>query len=273
MGASSGIGLACLQESVSRGWRVLACVRQPAALDDALAQFPLAHRVECVSLDVSSGDSIQRAAGTAMDWITEASASVGIVNAIGVGAVKPVELTSSDDYHDLFQVNVFGPMAFIQALMPSLRKQGGRIVHVGSTSGRIASPLTGNYAATKATLDALVACQRLELAGSNIHVTLLEPGVVNTPFWDKLKAQQQHLLPVLRAYGLERYERLLGRRCGGNPPSGSFPAQVARQVAALLATRAPRRRYACGKDAYRKLALQRLLPDTWFEWLQMRRLG
>ena len=269
MGASSGIGLACRQEFVSRGWRVLACVRHPEALNDTMAQ-----RMDCVGLDVSCGDSIQRAASVAMDWIAKSPASVGIVNAIGIGAVKPVELTSTDEYHNLFQVNVFGPMAFLQALMPLLREHGGRIVHVGSTSGRIASPLTGSYAATKATLDALVACQRLELGGSNVHVSLLEPGVVNTPFWEKLKEQQQQLLPALRAHGVMRYERLLGRRDASDPPTGASPAEVARQVAALLATtQSPRRRTACGKDAQRKLALLRILPDAWFEWLQLRRLG
>lgn len=226
-----------------------------------------------MTIDVSCQRSIDQAAATLREQLGTASGSLGMVLAAGAGLLKPVELVDRQDYQRLFDVNVFGPVTFVQQMMPLLRERGGRVIYIGSTSGRIASAFSGAYGASKAALDAIVGAQRRELAGVPVHVSLLEPGVVNTPFWDKLRAQQPALRARLASPDLAHYANLLAHHEPSPNAQGIDPQHVASRVLHILAAPAPRRRYLVGRDARLKSLLLRALPDSAFERLQAWRAG
>src|ERR1041385_3421821 len=83
------------------------------------------------------------------------------------------------------EVNVVGLHEVTRAFLPLIRRARGRIVHIGSISGLIASPFTGPYAASKHAVEALADALRVELAPEGIHVSVVEPGQVRTPIWEK----------------------------------------------------------------------------------------
>jgi NAD(P)-dependent dehydrogenase (short-subunit alcohol dehydrogenase family) len=152
----------------------------------------------------------------------------------------------------------------IQALLPLLRKSSGRIVNVGSTSGRIPSALNGAYCASKFALEGLTSVLRAEVASSGVRVAMIEPGMVATPFWEKTAAAEAELAETLSSGGRRFYGRALARRKRGIPKwihSASSPEQVCNAVLHALTSSYPRRRYLVGRDARLKAVLWSVLPE------------
>lgn len=106
-----------------------------------------------------------------------------LVNNAGVGLAGPVADLRPDDLRAALEVDLFGPLAAIQAVVPYMRRQRrGQIINVSSVVGLRALPYLGGYAAAKAALDRLNEALRTELLGSGIKVTLLRPGSTSTGF-------------------------------------------------------------------------------------------
>jgi NAD(P)-dependent dehydrogenase (short-subunit alcohol dehydrogenase family) len=260
-GASTGIGLDSALRMARRGWQVFACVRRE---EDAarLREIGLPG-LEPLLLDVTSVESIARARAEVEARLGENGLD-GLVNNAGVALIGPVEFLNLDDLRQLFEVNVHGVVAVTQAFLPLLRRARGRIVNMSSISGRISSPFTGPYAASKFALEALNDAMRLELAPFGISVSAIEPGMIATPIWEKgeraVAAQRQAHPPEAEAlYGgmMAAFERLIRpaiRRAG---PVGL----VSDAVEDALTSAKPRTRYVVGRDARIRLFLRRLLSD------------
>ena len=105
----------------------------------------------------------------------------GLINNAGIGVGGPLEFIDLDDLRWQMEVNVIGPMAMIRAFMSLIRQGKGRIVNISSIAGRSATPFMGPYSASKHALEALSDPLRVELRLWNIHVSLIEPGAVQTP--------------------------------------------------------------------------------------------
>jgi NAD(P)-dependent dehydrogenase (short-subunit alcohol dehydrogenase family) len=269
-GASRGIGAACAYELDARGFRVFAGIRWAA--DGAALRASSDGRIIPVHCDVTDAASLE----AATHEVTEAvgpDGLWGLVNNAGAVYAGPLEFLPVDALREQFEVNVFGLMALTQACLPLLRTAGGRIVNVSSVNGRLVSPFSGAYAASKFALEALSDGLRMELSRAGVRVIVVQPGAVRTSIWstsrDRAVALSARYPPAAeRHYGrvLERLEEVRV------PHRAVAPERVAVVVARALTQRRPRSRYRVGWDALVGTLLGRLLPGGLLDALVMARL-
>jgi NAD(P)-dependent dehydrogenase (short-subunit alcohol dehydrogenase family) len=283
-GASTGIGRASALRLAASGWTVLAGVRDAGA-GQRLAAEGADGRVIPLELEVTDGEQI----AAARQRVDEESAKAGVsraggldalLNNAGIGIGGPLELISAEDLRRQFDVNVFAQVAVTQALLPALRRArtpkgtGGRIVFVSSIGGRVSMAYTAPYAASKHALEAFGDALRVELHSSHVQVTLIEPGSVATPIWDKSRVESERVSipPELQEqYGhvpaaMDKVLQDTARR--------GVPAElVAATIERALSARRMKARYVVGRDARAMLVAKRLLPDHVFDMLARRVLG
>ena len=184
-GASSGIGRETAIAFAHAEANLVLASRNEAALNELAAEVvPLVRRVLVIPTDVT-----QRATVDAMaEQAAQELGSIDIlVNNAGLGLNALLAEGSMTNIRRLFEVNVFGALHCIQAVVPYMKKQGsGQIINVSSVAGKIATPRNGAYAATKFALTAISDALRLELADYGITVTTVYPGVTDTPFVDNV---------------------------------------------------------------------------------------
>ena len=271
-GASSGIGAACVLRLAELGYRVFAGVRQGAAGED------LKHRargaVEPLPLDVTAAPNIAEAVRRVGQAVGSAGLA-GLVNSAGIVVPGPLEFVPLDEVRKQFEVNVVGALAVTQAFLPLLRATRGRIVNVSSVSGRIASPFLGPYSASKFALEALSDSLRVELRPWGIRVSLIEPGAVATPLWEKSLARAEEIEKQLPPHAQALYAEGMAamRRLAREAAQSAMPASVvAAAVAHALTARRPKTRYLLGTNARLALLLRRLLPDRAWDALMARQL-
>ena len=242
-GASTGIGAACAFELDKLGYRVFAGVRREA--DGQRLRQQASERLTPVLIDVTDVESIRAAA----DFVEEAvgeSGLDGLVNNAGIVVAGPLEMLPIEKLRYQFEVNVIGQMAVTQAFLPMLRVAKGRIVNMGSISGRVASPYLGAYCASKHALEALTDSLRIELRKWGIEISIVQPGPIVTPIWDKSQAATDEVFEEVSAqaealYGddLEALREVTNRlRDGGSPVE-----VVVRAVVHSLTARRPKTRY------------------------------
>lgn len=263
--ASSGIGAACVDALLGRGYRVHACSRTPPATDDGRAGLFRQ------TLDVCDDASIAAAAGAIASEVGKDAWPIALVNAVGVGLIRPAGQITPAQFEHVFTTNLFGPWGFLRELEALVGPQLRRVIHIGSTSAHIPAALCGGYCASKAALDALVACRRLESGVDGPDQTVLDLGVIATPFWAKLKAQERTLLDQ---HGVDQpFSRaLIEARLATDPGAhGRSPEAVAERIAELLARPRLRRRHVLGFGVRLKLLAHRWLPETVVERARLRR--
>ena len=130
----------------------------------------------------------------------------GLVNNAGIAKPAPIEFQPMADFRTQLEVNLFGPVAMIQAFLPLIRRGGGRIVNVGSIGGLLVLPLNGAYSASKFGIRAVTDALRLELRQWNIHVSLIEVAPVKTAIFGKTYAELDALEQRLGEAGYRLYE-------------------------------------------------------------------
>ena len=261
-GASTGIGRACALYLDGKGHSVFAGVRKDAD-GDALARDASARLVPII-IDVTDHSSIAAAAKLVADE-TGPDGIKGLVNNAGIAVSGPLEYLPIDDLRKQLEVNVVGQIAVTQAFLPMIRTARGRVVNMGSVAGRSPSaPLIGPYAASKMAMEALTDSLRLELARWDIHVSIVEPGSIATPIWDKSGPDFDNLTDSMPAEGKERYGKLIevGRKiAAAQNRRGIAPEKVAKAVEHALTSSRPRTRYLVGKDAQVRARVESLIPD------------
>jgi NAD(P)-dependent dehydrogenase (short-subunit alcohol dehydrogenase family) len=274
-GASTGIGRATALHLAGAGWTVFAGVRKLADGEALAAAGGV--RVEPIVLDVT--DPAQIAA--AVERVNEHGGRLdALVNNAGIGYGGPLELLPIGDLRDQLEVNVLGPVAVTQALLPALRRArtlkgtGGRIVLVSSIGGRVAMAYTAPYAASKHAIEAIGDALRVELRSSHVQVALIEPGSVATPIWDKGRAQGDGLsVPAELADQYGHVPAAMNKVLSDTERRGVPPEQVAKTIAGALTARRMKARYVIGRDARAMLIAKWLLPDHVFDRVARRALG
>lgn len=259
-GASTGIGAACALHLDRLGFRVWAGVRRPSDGEALVGQA--SRQLTPIILDVTDSSSIATAfAAVAADAGGDGLA--GLVNNAGIVVAGPVELLPIAELRTQLEVNVIGLVAVTQAALPLLRRGRGRVVNIGSISGRMATPVVGAYAASKFALEALTDALRLEVQPWGIDVALIEPGAVATPIWEKSRvaglALRQALTPDaerLYADAISAVERAAAR----SARQAISPDAVVRAVAHALTAPRPKTRYLVGTAARIQSIIARL-PD------------
>jgi len=265
-GASTGIGAACAEHLSQRGFTVLAGVRSEA--DHRRISALNNPHLRPLFLDVTSEESIAEAVEIVSETTGEAGLSA-LVNNAGIVAAGPIEYVSIDEVRGLFEVNVLGLMATVKAFIPLLRQAQGRVVNIGSISGRSAMPFMSPYASSKFAVEAISDSLRVELRPWNIEVCLLEPGSVSTPLFDKYLASLDAYIEGLPPKAKELYGRCLaGVRTVAveNATKGHTPESIARTVERALTATSPKARYLCGEGPRQMLVLESL-PSSMRDWV------
>ena len=264
-GASTGIGAACAMACADRGMTVFAGVRSL----EGTAALTGGARILPVLLDVTDAESIKQAAAAVARQVGEAGLS-GLINNAGIAIGGPLELIPLDQLRRQLEVNVIGQIAVTQAVLPLLRLARGRIVNMGSIAGRGTIPMMGPYSASKHALEALTDALRLELYPWGIEVSIVEPGAIATPIWDKslkksleveaeMPADRKHLYLA----AAERIRESVGQAAARAIPTDAVVNAV---LHALTASR-PKTRYLVGADAKLRAAMQKWLPDRLQDWI------
>ncbi len=270
-GASTGIGEATALHLDGLGFQVFAGVRRPA--DGEALKARASARLNPILLDLTDAASIARAQAIVEEVVGEQGLA-GLVNNAGIVVGSPLEFLPLDDLRRQFEVNVIGQLAVTQAFLPLIRKAKGRIVNMGSQSGRVANLFMGPYAMSKFALEAMTSSLRQELKEWGIHVALVGPGAVATPIWRKSLAEADQRLAAMPAQALAYYGDMIDavrRYQASRGDGGVQPIAVARAVAHALTAPRPRTSYRVGSDA-RLAELLRLLPDSVRERLIARKL-
>jgi len=259
-GASTGIGEATVLYLDSLGYRVFASVRKPQDAERIASQTSA--RVTPFLMDVADGESIQAAVQAVQAQVGVGGLS-GLVNNAGIFIGGPLEYLPIKVLRKQFEVNVFGQIALVQACLPLLRPAHGRIVFVGSTSGFLATPLMGPYAASKFAIRALADALRNELHAAKVPVSLIEVGKVNTPIWDKALSTVDKMSGVLPDDAVSYYSPMIAAtvtRASRRGQSGIHPLKVAAAIHRALTTAHPKPKYLVGADAHLQVLLVRVVP-------------
>jgi NAD(P)-dependent dehydrogenase (short-subunit alcohol dehydrogenase family) len=256
-GASRGIGRAITNRMAAAGWDVLAGVRDEAAA--AELRRTAGTRVAPITLDITSPADVAALADRPVD---------AVVNNAGVVLAGPVEALALADLRDQLEVNVVAQVAVTQAVLPHLRERGGRVVFISSVSGRVSTPFSGAYNASKFALEGIADALRMELRPWGIPVALVEPGAIDTDIWrgmlDTADAAEAKMSTEHRELYAERAAamRTSIRR---TQKQTSSPDKVAAAVHDALTAQRPRERYLVGADARVQLALRTALPTRAFD--------
>jgi len=271
-GTSSGIGAATALLLARSGFRVFAGVRQEA--DGERLRASSAGNVLPLLLDVTDARSIR----SALDELTArlgGEGLAGLVNNAGVFLMLPFEVTPVETFREVFEVNVVGTMAVTQALLPLLRQGRGRIINIGSSAGRASAPGSGAYSGSKHALEALTVAMRAELEQFGIQVTLVGPGNIRTPIWDKALAAATNASRGVPTEVRALYAPLLDKmqRMNRAMAEAGIPAEdVARVVLRALTAKRARPRYSIGVEAH-LLDVLRFAPDRLRELLIRKQFG
>jgi NAD(P)-dependent dehydrogenase (short-subunit alcohol dehydrogenase family) len=250
-GASRGIGSDAARRLARAGWDVYAGVRSVVDGERLSAGAP-GGRITPVLLDVTDAGQI-----AALDGALPAQLDA-VVNNAGIVVDGPIEALSTARLREQFEVNLFGAVAVTQAVLPRIRASRGRIVFVSSLSGRIATPMTGAYNASKFALEGLADTLRLELRPWGIDVILVEPNSTDTDLWrtanDVLEtttaslSDEHRQLYAKHVNGMRRAVKMIQRL--------AVPVdQVSATIELALTAARPRARYPVGMRSKVQLAI------------------
>jgi NAD(P)-dependent dehydrogenase (short-subunit alcohol dehydrogenase family) len=267
-GCSSGIGECVARGLHERGYRVFASVRNPGD------RMPLQQAgIECLVLDYADSASIEAAVEQVLQQTGRRL--YALFNNGAYGQPGACEDLSRAAMRQQFETNVFGWMELINLVIPVMRAQGhGRIIQNSSILGFAAMPMRGAYNASKFAIEGFSDTLRRELAGTGIHVSLIEPGPVESRFRaNAYRAFQQHIA-VDSSVHRERYRQMIRRfEASGNVQPFTLPPEaVLKRVLHALQSRQPRIRYPVTFPTYLFAALKRVLSDRMLDRI-LRRVG
>jgi NAD(P)-dependent dehydrogenase (short-subunit alcohol dehydrogenase family) len=262
-GCSSGIGYCVARGLKSRGYSVFATVRQPK--DVARLQQ---EGLESLVLDLSNSQSIFEAVQTVLERTD--GRLYGLFNNGAYGQPGAVEDLSIEALRQQFETNLFGTHELSRQVIPVMRRQGeGRIIQNSSVLGMVALPYRGAYNASKFALEGLSDTLRLELAGSGIFVSLIEPGPILSRFRANAYTMFKQYIDAEHSIHHKTYakmeQRLLAKEAA--VPFTLPPEAVLKRVIHALESRHPQPRYYVTFPTYLLATLKRLLPHRAMDWV------
>jgi len=254
-GAASGIGEAIAVHLAHQGFKVFASARSKDKLKSLTGLG--GRRISALALDVTDSASIEAALA---EIAAEGAPLFGLVNNAGVPAIGPLERATPEDWRKAFETNLFGLAAVTNAVLPQMRAAGrGRIVNIGSLTGRIVMPFQGVYAASKHAVEGYTDALRRELAPFGVKVSLIRPGAINTPFGAH-EAETLDQFETDEIYGDQ--VKIFKAWFEKQHPTAPGPNVVADAVHAALIADRPHSRYTAPAKMQGALALRNLLPSA-----------
>ncbi|TLU83567.1 MAG: SDR family oxidoreductase [Chlorobium sp.] len=192
-GASTGIGEATARRAIEAGYKVALAARSTQKLEQLVASFGC-DKALAITCNVAEWQSQKEMVEKTLNHfgkidVVFANAGFSKGSSFYGGEDKP------DEWREMVMVNVFGAAVTARLTLPELVKNGGHFLVTGSVVGRVTS-IRNLYSATKWAVTGMAQAIRNEMVGTGIRVTLIEPGIVDTPFWDQLqKPASTELLP------------------------------------------------------------------------------
>ncbi|NCQ23024.1 MAG: short-chain dehydrogenase [Rhodobacteraceae bacterium CG17_big_fil_post_rev_8_21_14_2_50_63_15] len=263
-GCSSGIGYDAAHGLRARGWRVFAACRQEADCERLRGEG-----FESPRIDYADEASIAQA-------VTEVNeATSGRLDALfnnGAYACPAlVEDLPRGALREIFETNVFGWHDLTRQVIPLMRAQGhGRIVQCSSVLGLVALGWRGAYVSTKFAIEGLTDTLRIEMRGTGIAVSLIEPGPVRTKIRENARAPFERWIDWEKSPRMADYRDKLRPRLYGEYSKDRFellPEAVTNKLIHALESPRPRARYYVTTPTYLMGALRRLLPTRALDWV------
>ncbi|PMR75186.1 SDR family NAD(P)-dependent oxidoreductase [Billgrantia endophytica] len=255
-GCSSGIGHAAAHALVQRGWRVFATARRREDLDRLRGEG-----LEALPLELMSSESIAACVDEVLD--RTGGCLDALFNNAAYGQPGAVEDLTREALRTQLETNVLGTHELTARVIPAMRRQGGgRIVQNSSVLGLAALPYRGAYVCSKFALEGLTDTLRQELQGTGIHVSLIEPGPINTRFRENAYRAFLANIDTRHSYHAETYRAVESRLAGQSPAGGAFslgPDAVVGKLVHALESRRPRARYYVTVPTHLFGVLRRLL--------------
>jgi len=256
-GCSSGIGRATAVEAAERGHQVFASARR---LEDVADLASLV--IDTLALDVTDGDSVAEAIRAI---VGRAGRIDALVNNAGYGQYGAIEDVSLPEWRRQFDVNVFGALAVLQAVLPVMREaRRGTIVNVSSIAGKVTIPFAGPYCASKHALEAISDALRVEVAPWKIRVVVVEPGPIATRFGERTREATARILKAPGPYSsfYANAERASEKEFQRGKRG---PEVVARVIVRAIESRHPRTRYRVAPLAKILVPLKGLASDRFLD--------
>jgi NAD(P)-dependent dehydrogenase (short-subunit alcohol dehydrogenase family) len=261
-GCSSGIGHACAHGLHARGWQVIASARRQADVERLRSEG-----LTAVRLDLDDPDSIGE--GLAETLAATDGGLDALFNNGAYGQPGAVEDLTRTVLRAQFETNLFGWHDLTRRVIPIMRAQGhGRIVQNSSVLGLIAMAFRGAYVSSKFALEGLTDTLRLELAGSGIHVSLIEPGPIASRFRENAYAAYRRAIERDASAFRDTYARMEERLTTEGPvqPFTLPPDAVLKKLVHALESRRPKPRYYVTFPTHLMAALRRTLPTRGLDW-------
>lgn len=244
IGASSGIGYETALKLIGRNYNVVNVSRTPCPLE----------RVKNYAADITVGSTLEKA----LKAVAEKNQNIyALVYCAGFSMAAPLEYADQKDYRYLFEVNYFGALRSIQAVLPYMKKKGGRIVLISSMAGLFPVAFDGFYSSSKAALDMLAKSADMELSPFNIRVTSVQPGGTSTSFTFKRKIYPEE--------DNREYSSRVNKATAAlaNMEQGGLNAgEVAKLVADILGMKKPPCEVQCGRRNKFYAFAGRVLPEN-----------
>lgn len=254
-GCSSGIGYCVAHALHHKGYRVFATARRQESVDELLNEG-----LESLRLDLTDSNSIQPAFEEIMRRTD--GTLYALFNNGAYGLTGAVEDLNRDALRAQFETNVFGWQELTNLALPVMRRQGyGRIIQNSSVLGFVSMPFRGAYNSSKYAIEGLSDTLRLELRGTNIYVSLIEPGPIASQFRvNALKALEKYI-DIDNSFHREKYRGVLKRlnKKGPTVPFTLPPEAVLKRVIHALEASNPKPRYYVTIPTYLFGFLKRLL--------------
>ena len=204
-GCSSGIGYCVARGLKSRGYQVIATARHSADVASLREEG-----FQALSLDLDRSESILEATEAALDL--SGGRLYALFNNGAYGQPGAVEDLSRDTLRRQFETNLFGWHELTCRVIPAMRKAGeGRIIQNSSILGLMSLPYRGAYVSSKYALEGLSDTLRLELTGSGIHVSLIQPGPILSRFRENALAKWRENIDAEHSHHRDHYRSMLAR--------------------------------------------------------------
>jgi len=253
-GCSSGIGYHCAHAMKKRGWRVYATVRSERDLQRLQSEG-----LSVLLLDYTDQNSIAKCVHDVLAQTDDRLDA--LFNNGAYGQSGALEDLSVDALRAQFEANVFGWHELTRLLIPSMRRNGsGRIVQCSSVLGFISMKYRGAYSASKHAVEALSDTMGMELMGSGVHVSLIEPGPIESRFVEHSMEAFHREIDAESSPHKEIYAKRLARmKRGGASRFKLGPDAVQKRLVHALESPSPRPRYYVTTPTYVMGFLKRVL--------------
>ena len=258
-GCSSGIGLCIAKGLRDKGYRVFPTARSHEDIKN-LQDLDF----EALFLDLSSSDSIN----AAILKLYEMTDSIyALINNGAYGQVGALEDISRKVLDKQFQSNVFGWHELTNLVLPKMRNSNsGRVIYISSVLGFVAMPFRGPYVASKFAIEGLVSTLRLELSNTNIKISLIQPGPIESKFRENAYLAFKENVDISNSHYLDRYKLMIERLKSSKKVKFTLPPEsIVRCIFHALESRSPKNYYRVTFPTKLFALLGKILPSKWMD--------